>query len=62
MNEQQLRELNSQLIQARAQTNEAKARLDRVQEIIMAGDVDPAAAATTTVTYDHQAAPTISRL
>jgi succinoglycan biosynthesis transport protein ExoP len=50
MNEQQLAELNSQLIQARAQTTEAKARLDRVQEIIMAGDVDPAAAATATVT------------
>jgi polysaccharide biosynthesis transport protein len=50
MNEQQLAELNSQLIQAQAQTTEAKARLDRVQQIIMAGDVDPAAVATATVT------------
>jgi succinoglycan biosynthesis transport protein ExoP len=49
MNEQQLAELNSALIQARAMTAEAKARLDRVQEIIQAGDVDPAAAATATV-------------
>jgi polysaccharide biosynthesis transport protein len=49
MNEQQLAELNSALIQARAMTAEAKARLDRVQQIIQAGDVDPAAAATATV-------------
>jgi succinoglycan biosynthesis transport protein ExoP len=33
MNEQQLAELNSALIQARAQTAEAKARLDRINEV-----------------------------
>jgi polysaccharide biosynthesis transport protein len=50
MNEQQLSELNSALIQARAMTAETKARLDRVQQIIAAGDIDPAAPATATVT------------
>ena len=50
MNEQQLGELNSALVQARALTAESKARLDRVQQIIAAGDVDPTATATATVT------------
>ena len=50
INEQQLAELNSALVQVRAQTAEAKARLDRVQQILVAGDIDPAAAATATVT------------
>src|SRR5208282_5740358 len=50
MNEQQLAELNSALIQARALTAEAKARFDRVQQILVAGDVDPTAAAAATVT------------
>jgi succinoglycan biosynthesis transport protein ExoP len=49
MNEQQLAEYNSELIQVRAQTAEAKARLDRVQQILAAGDVDPGAATTATV-------------
>ena len=49
MNEQQLAELNSDLIQARAATAEAKARFDRVQHILGAGDVDPDAASTATV-------------
>ena len=49
INEQQIAEVNSALIQARAMTAEAKARLDRVQEITAAGDVDPAAQATATV-------------
>jgi succinoglycan biosynthesis transport protein ExoP len=49
MNEQQLAELNSALVQARAMTAETKARLDRVEQIIQAGDVDPAAAATATI-------------
>ena len=49
MNEQQLAELNSELIQARASTAEAKARLDRVQQIVASGDVDPEATATATV-------------
>ena len=34
MNEQQLAELNSALIQSRAQTAEAKARLERIDDII----------------------------
>src|ERR1700683_3727911 len=49
MNEQQLAALNSDLIQARAATAESKARLDRVQQILVAGDVDPDAASTATV-------------
>jgi succinoglycan biosynthesis transport protein ExoP len=49
MNEQQLAELNSELIQARASTAAAKARLDRVQQIVASGDVDPEATATATV-------------
>lgn len=49
MNEQQLAELNSELIQTRAQTAEAKARLDRVQQILGAGEFDPSAATTATV-------------
>ena len=49
MNEQQLAELNSQLIQARAATAEAEARLDRVQQIVASGDVNPDTAATATV-------------
>ena len=50
MNEQQLAELNSELIQARAATAEASARLDRVQQIVASGDIDPDTAATATVT------------
>ena len=49
MNEQQLAEFNSELMQARAQTAEAKARLDRVRQILGAGSVDPGAATTATV-------------
>lgn len=49
MNEQQLAEFNTELIQARASTAEAKARLDRVQQIVASGDIDPDAAATATV-------------
>ena len=50
MNEQQLAELNSGLIQARASTAEAKARLDRVEQILKVGDLDPSATSTATVT------------
>jgi polysaccharide biosynthesis transport protein len=49
MNEQQLAELNSDLIQSRAATAEAKARFDRVQQILVSGEVDPDAANTATV-------------
>ena len=41
MSEQQLAEVNSQLILARAQTAEAKARLDRIQEILKANGSIP---------------------
>jgi succinoglycan biosynthesis transport protein ExoP len=53
MNEQQLAELNSKLIQARASTAEAKARLDRVEEIVASNDFDPDVAATVTDTLHN---------
>ena len=43
MSEQELAEVNSQLIIARAQTAEAKARLDRIQEIVHADGATPEA-------------------
>jgi polysaccharide biosynthesis transport protein len=49
ISEQQLGEVNSALVQARAMTAESKARLDRVQQIVAAGDLDPASPATATV-------------
>jgi succinoglycan biosynthesis transport protein ExoP len=49
LNEQQLAELNSALVQTRAQTAEAKARLDEVKGIVAVGDVDPASPTTGTV-------------
>lgn len=49
LNEQQVAELSSSLIQARATTAEAKARLDRVSQILKTDDVDPAATSTGTV-------------
>jgi polysaccharide biosynthesis transport protein len=49
MNEQQLAELDTELIQARTGTAEAEARLARIQEIVAAGDVDPSSTATATV-------------
>ena len=50
LNEQQIGELNSALIQARAQTAEAQARLQRVQQILQSDDPDPASSAAATVT------------
>jgi polysaccharide biosynthesis transport protein len=50
MNEQQLAELNSAIIQARALTAAAKARLDRVNQIFADDNLDPAVAAAATVT------------
>lgn len=50
INEQQLAELNSALVQARAQVAESKARLDRVNNILQTGDPDPMAVATGAVT------------
>ena len=49
MNQQQITELNSGLMQARATTAEAQARLDRVSQILRNKDLDPAAADTATV-------------
>src|SRR6516162_7090455 len=46
MNEQQLSELNTSLIQARAQTAEAKAKLDRIEEILRSGVEVPDATVT----------------
>ena len=50
LNEQQIGELNSALVQARAQTAEAQARLQRVQEILSSDNPDPASSAAATVT------------
>jgi polysaccharide biosynthesis transport protein len=50
MNEQQLAELNTSLVQARAQTAESKARLDRIQQILSSGAPDLAGTAAATVT------------
>jgi succinoglycan biosynthesis transport protein ExoP len=46
MNEQQLSELNTSLIQARAQTAETKAKLDRIDEILRSGVEVPDATVT----------------
>lgn len=49
MNEQQLSDLNIALVKARADMVEAKARLDRVTQIVDRGDVDPAGTDVATV-------------
>jgi polysaccharide biosynthesis transport protein len=49
INEQQLSELNSAMLKARADTVEAKARLDRVSQILGSDDLDPAATVVGTV-------------
>jgi succinoglycan biosynthesis transport protein ExoP len=50
LNDQQLAELNSALIQAQAKTAEAKARLDRVMEIVQKDNPDLVNATSGTVT------------
>ncbi|HVY57324.1 MAG TPA: polysaccharide biosynthesis tyrosine autokinase [Xanthobacteraceae bacterium] len=50
LNEQQLAELNSQLVAARGATSEAKARLDRIDEIIRSDD--PGGTVTDTLRND----------
>jgi polysaccharide biosynthesis transport protein len=50
INEQQLAELNSSLIKARADAVEAQARLDRVTIILRNDDLDPSASEVATVT------------
>jgi succinoglycan biosynthesis transport protein ExoP len=49
INEQQLSELNTALVKARADTVEAKARLDQVSQIIDSEDLDPSAVQVATV-------------
>ena len=50
--EQQVAEVNSQLIMARAQTAEAKARLDRIEELIRGNGSIPDAAVTDSLRND----------
>jgi succinoglycan biosynthesis transport protein ExoP len=50
LNEQQLAELNSALVLAQAQTAEAKARMDRVQQILQKENQNPRFEDTATVT------------
>ena len=61
MNEQQLAELNTALVQARAAKAEAQARLDRITQILRDDNPDPTAAATATVTESLQS-PIITQL
>ena len=49
INEQQLSELNIAMLKARADTVEAKARLDRVLQILSSDDLDPATTVVATV-------------
>jgi len=49
LNDQQVTEYNSSLIQAKADVAAAKARLDRINSILTADDLDPSAADTGTV-------------
>lgn len=54
MNEQQLAELNSQLVQARTQVSDAKARLDRIQAVILADSPDATVDGTVADTLNNQ--------
>ena len=49
MGEQQLTELNTALVKARADAAEARARLDRISQILRTDDLDPAAKEVETV-------------
>ena len=49
MGEQQLTELNTALVKARADAAEARARLDRISQILRTDDLDPAATEVETV-------------
>jgi len=51
LNEQQVVELNSQLAIARKQTSEAKARLNRIDDVIRDGAVEANASATDVADY-----------
>ena len=53
INEQQLAELNSQLILARTQTAAARAKFDRVQEVLLSNSPDAAVNATVADTLNN---------
>ena len=53
MNEQQLAEVNSQLTQARSQTSEAQAKLDRIQSVLAGTTTSESLAATVTDTLKN---------
>ena len=59
MNEQQLAELNSQLVVARAQTGEAQAKLDRIEAVLRTDE--PAETANATIS-DALNNPIITKL
>lgn len=54
MNEQQLAELNSQLVTARSQVSETRAKLDRIQSILTAESPEATVDATVTDTLNSQ--------
>jgi succinoglycan biosynthesis transport protein ExoP len=54
MNEQQLAELNSQLVVAKTQVSEAKARLDRIEAVLLADNPDSTVDGTVTDTLNSQ--------
>jgi polysaccharide biosynthesis transport protein len=54
LNEQELAQLNTELVQARAATAEAQARLDRITQVLRDDNTNPDAAATATVTETLQ--------
>jgi succinoglycan biosynthesis transport protein ExoP len=62
MNEQQLAELNSALIQARAHTSEAKARLERVSQVLQEDVPDERFAGATATVADSLHNEVITRL
>jgi succinoglycan biosynthesis transport protein ExoP len=59
MNEQQLAELNSQLVTARSQVSETRARLDRIQSILNADSPEATVDATVTDTLNS---PVVTKL
>jgi succinoglycan biosynthesis transport protein ExoP len=59
MNEQQLAELNSQLVTARSQVSETRAKLDRIQSILNADSREATVNATVTDTLNS---PVVSKL
>jgi polysaccharide biosynthesis transport protein len=54
MNEQQIGELNTQLVTARAHTSEAKARLDRIETVLRADTPDATVNSTVTDSINNQ--------